>query len=305
MSRRVCAAALAILAVGSTVTAQVSFQTLGEIVTLATVPTTNDDTTIQGVLDRQLGLPRTVITFDDQSEATLYLGQQDTRFVRQGVIFEVVQDDFRWGVVVSGNRNSGPISGVGLMLQHGGQTVRVHFVSPTTYLPTTVNAAGLFTSTPDRTFNCVDYYSPGDALLGSNCMTNPAWSPTTEVEFLGGASETGIAYIDIRTWSFPFEVDFLAFSAPTIEDRTENAISEVVGLVETGVLTGGQGNALIGKLEDALKKLNRGKTKPALNKLNAFINQVTDLIDNETLTQGQGDALIAAAQAIIDQIENG
>jgi len=91
----------------------------------------------------------------------------------------------------------------------------------------------------------------------------------------------------------------------SIEDIAAGAEAAIADLVDTGVLTGGQGNALSGKLEDALDKFNAGKTKPALNKLNAFINQVTALIAGGTLTHPQGDPLIAAAQAIIDQIENG
>ena len=82
-------------------------------------------------------------------------------------------------------------------------------------------------------------------------------------------------------------------------------IDEVQALVDAGALNRGQGNSLIVKLEGALKKLDQGQLKPAVNRLGAFINEVNSLIDEGVLTPEEGQPLIDAAQSIIDQIAPG
>jgi hypothetical protein len=81
-------------------------------------------------------------------------------------------------------------------------------------------------------------------------------------------------------------------------------IEDIQALVDDGVLNKGQGNSLIGKLDGALDKLNEGKPKVAVNRLNAFINQVMSLIDEGVLSIEQGQPLIDKAATIIWQIEN-
>jgi len=56
------------------------------------------------------------------------------------------------------------------------------------------------------------------------------------------------------------------------QEQVESVINEVEALVYEGVLNDGNGNALIVKAENAIDKLDAGKVKPAVNKLNAFIN---------------------------------
>jgi pullulanase/glycogen debranching enzyme len=82
-------------------------------------------------------------------------------------------------------------------------------------------------------------------------------------------------------------------------------IEDILELVAEGVLNEGQGNSLIVKLEDALKNLDKGKPKVAVNRLNAFINEVTSLIDEGVLSPEEGQPLIDEAAAIIWQIEMG
>jgi hypothetical protein len=82
----------------------------------------------------------------------------------------------------------------------------------------------------------------------------------------------------------------------------ERLIHEVEQLVVAEVLNQGQGNSLIVKLEGAIKKLDEGKNKSAVNKLNAFINEVISLIEEGVLTPEDGQPLIDAANSIIDQI---
>jgi hypothetical protein len=72
----------------------------------------------------------------------------------------------------------------------------------------------------------------------------------------------------------------------------------VQALVAGGSLTENQGAGLIDKLEQIQTKIGKGKTNPACNQLNAFINQVKAFIRNGSLTATQGQALIDAAKAI-------
>ena len=82
----------------------------------------------------------------------------------------------------------------------------------------------------------------------------------------------------------------------------KNLIAEVENLVASGILNQGQGNALIVKLEGALKKLEKGNIKAACNQLGAFVNQVNAFVNSGKLTPEQGQALIDAANAVIDQL---
>ena len=70
-------------------------------------------------------------------------------------------------------------------------------------------------------------------------------------------------------------------------------------LVNTGVLNQGQGNALMAKLDAATKQLEKGNTNPAINELQAFINQVDADIRSGKLTLVQGQPLIDMTNAII------
>jgi polar amino acid transport system substrate-binding protein len=73
----------------------------------------------------------------------------------------------------------------------------------------------------------------------------------------------------------------------------------VARLVENGVLTVGQGNALTVKLAGALEKLAAGETEPAMNKLGAFINQVEALRDVGLLSETQSASLLMIAQDVV------
>jgi pullulanase/glycogen debranching enzyme len=89
------------------------------------------------------------------------------------------------------------------------------------------------------------------------------------------------------------------------QERIGYLIEDVESLVAQGVLNNGQGNSLIAKLEDAIKKLSAGQPKTAVNRLNAFINEVMSLIAEGTLTPEQGQPLIDVAADIIWQIQTG
>ncbi len=72
----------------------------------------------------------------------------------------------------------------------------------------------------------------------------------------------------------------------------------ITRLVKSGVLTDGQGNALMVKLAGALDKLAAGETEPAMNKLGAFIDQVEALRDAGILSAMQSASLLMIAQDV-------
>ena len=79
----------------------------------------------------------------------------------------------------------------------------------------------------------------------------------------------------------------------------------IIGLANAKALyfVDGQANSLIVKLENAIKNLDKGKAKTALNNLNAFMNEVQSLVDEGVLTPEEGQSLIDAAVAISHQIQ--
>ncbi len=83
------------------------------------------------------------------------------------------------------------------------------------------------------------------------------------------------------------------------EQRMAFLQRHVARLVENGVLTDGQGNALTVKLAGALEKLGAGETEPAVNKLGAFINQVEALRDAGILSATQSASLLMIAQDVV------
>lgn len=88
----------------------------------------------------------------------------------------------------------------------------------------------------------------------------------------------------------------------TAEGGIDGLIAEIEGLINDGLLNGGQGNAFISKLEAALKKLLDGSTKTAINQLGAFRNQVGAFIQSGELAPGEGQALLDAVDAIIEAL---
>lgn len=84
--------------------------------------------------------------------------------------------------------------------------------------------------------------------------------------------------------------------------QIENLIANVENLVNTEILNKGQGNALIAKLEAALKSLDKGNAQAACNQLQAFVNQVNAFINSGKLTPEQGQELINAANAVINEL---
>ena len=93
---------------------------------------------------------------------------------------------------------------------------------------------------------------------------------------------------------------FIAKRSP--EEQIDLIGDAIRDLLADGVLNKGQANALLKKLAHAQAMIARGKTKTAINGLNAFINQVEAWISSGILTAAQGEPLIEAAENVIADI---
>ena len=76
---------------------------------------------------------------------------------------------------------------------------------------------------------------------------------------------------------------------------------EVLHLTAAGVLSGGNSNALLVKLDGAYKKLEDRKPKTAANKIRAFANQVRAFVRTGKLSAEQAELLLVGAYGIVDQ----
>lgn len=90
----------------------------------------------------------------------------------------------------------------------------------------------------------------------------------------------------------------VSVKTPTPQEAAQRIIDQVNTLSASGALDGGQAVALIAKLQAAIQHLNRGNVTPAINELQAFVNQVNAFINAGVLSTAQGQSLIDAAQAI-------
>jgi hypothetical protein len=91
---------------------------------------------------------------------------------------------------------------------------------------------------------------------------------------------------------------FITFTRP--EALLNQLIADVQALDDTGAPPNdGQVNSLTKKLESAKAQLSMGKTTPAINKLQAFINEVDALLGSGTLTAAQATDLKNKANQLI------
>ena len=89
------------------------------------------------------------------------------------------------------------------------------------------------------------------------------------------------------------------------EDNFEDAIEDIDELVEDGALSDGNGNALVATLHAARDSLEKGNATPAVNQLQAFINNVEAFVKGGQLDAGDDDDendLIEDAEEIIEDL---
>jgi YVTN family beta-propeller protein len=81
--------------------------------------------------------------------------------------------------------------------------------------------------------------------------------------------------------------------------------AEILSLVQSGVFTIGQGNALLVKPRNADRQAIADRIAPALAQIDTVIAQVGDFVSDGVLTPAQGQTLIALAQAVRQALASG
>ncbi|MEJ2207162.1 MAG: hypothetical protein P8170_24035, partial [Gemmatimonadota bacterium] len=104
----------------------------------------------------------------------------------------------------------------------------------------------------------------------------------------------------------PATADYLALGnaicgipLTTLDDIAAAVTDEIMGLVESGELVAGLGNALIQHVEKALEKLGQGNTRAATAMINGLIQQITHLIHAGQISAEDGESLIALAMILM------
>jgi pullulanase-type alpha-1,6-glucosidase len=83
-----------------------------------------------------------------------------------------------------------------------------------------------------------------------------------------------------------------------IGEQINVLIEEIDALEAEGVVNGGQANSLSAKLNAAQKSAANGRSGPAANQINAFINEVEALVAASLLSPEEGERLISIAVGI-------
>jgi probable HAF family extracellular repeat protein len=83
------------------------------------------------------------------------------------------------------------------------------------------------------------------------------------------------------------------------EWKMMDMIAQIEGLLDDGLLKTGKANALVGKLDNAIRLLDQGKIGPTCRQLEAFVNQVEAATKTGDLPDETGLELIDAANSII------
>ena len=167
-----------------------------------------------------------------------------------------------------------------------------------------VQLDGSGSSDPD--FNELDYYwtivsapSSSVAYLSDVFSVNPYFIPD-----IAGNYEIGLVVNDGWVDS---PLDQVTIISQTLQGAIQDINGDIFDLVNSGILTGRDGEKLSKKLDDVTDKLDDGKENSALGKLNSFINKVNSMIKSGDYTPKEAaalQALIASATRIIDNINS-
>jgi pullulanase-type alpha-1,6-glucosidase len=109
------------------------------------------------------------------------------------------------------------------------------------------------------------------------------------------------AYYDVGagTFNVPARTTAVFLVQRTIGEQIDVLIDEIDMLEANGVVNRGQANSLVAKLKAAQKSAGNSRSTPAINQINAFINEVRALISGGVLSSEEGMALISIAEEIL------
>jgi DNA/RNA endonuclease G (NUC1) len=160
---------------------------------------------------------------------------------------------------------------------------------------------------------------PGETYSASGSFTDPGADPWTATVNYGDGSATSplalvgktfaLSHVYTTAGTFTVTVRVSDDDATTTATQTvvvtspaqgvQSAMSVVNGLVDAGKLNAGNGNSLTQKLDAALKQIDAGKNTPAVNQLNAMLNEVDALVKTGRLAATDADAMRAIVQRVI------
>jgi len=112
------------------------------------------------------------------------------------------------------------------------------------------------------------------------------------------------AYYDVGagTFNVPARTTAVFLVQRTIGEQIDVLIDEIDTLEADGVVNHGQANSLRAKLKAAQKSAGNGRSTPAINQINAFINEVQALMLGGVLSSKEGMALISIAEEILQSL---
>jgi hypothetical protein len=96
------------------------------------------------------------------------------------------------------------------------------------------------------------------------------------------------------------EIPSPQLKAATVPAYIQNLISTVNAMVEKSILSKGEGQSLLAKINSATNSISKGNTNALYGQLGAFITEVRHFVDNGTLTSEQGQSLINVAEFVIN-----
>jgi hypothetical protein len=118
-----------------------------------------------------------------------------------------------------------------------------------------------------------------------------------DIEFTSGDSVSNVFELtDGRRRAQTFGLVTQFSYSPAAPELIEDLISDISDLVVGFELKPGQANGLTRPLENALRSIDQGKTEPACNQLQDFIDEV--IAKTPPLTVASSDKLIADANAV-------
>jgi FIMAH domain len=265
-----------------------------------------------------VGLSITVPNPSPPADSVTYGGQSLTRQVLNGGATPISEI---WTLV-------GPLTGTAQVVvthsEAGGQIVggSVSFSGVDQATPIRARSQARASSVTSVMVSTNVTSSTGDVVIDAVALTGPSpsgtpaagqtarWSGSLDgVTFGAGSTKPGESGSTTMTWNLSVQIASPALGAlgaislrPVQNNTPGQMIEELIETVQSFELHHGIENALLAKLNAALRKLANGNTEGARGSLGAFINQV-EAQSGKKITVEQADELIAAANAILAALE--
>ena len=163
---------------------------------------------------------------------------------------------------------------------------------------------------------------PGESYAASGAFTDPgadAWTATVDYGDGTGTAALGLAGMSfalahtyVTAGSFTVTVQIADGTDTSVRTATvtvltpaqgaQSAIALVNQMVADGKLNAGNGNSLTAKLNAAIQQLHRGNTTPAINQLEALLNELDAMVRSNRLSAADADVLRVLVTRVIGSV---